>query len=766
MKWVERLQQVNKRLKEKLFRQDQQAMFLERAVAIKRASEKFADQPDALRYALTFAEILSSISVIIDEDDIIVGRIRETVPTKEEREELVGDFWMGTVLGTLSAEEHFSREFESMPGQRFDLQLDSPFMKYWKPPWFMSVGHITVSWERLLTMGMQGIRELAQERLKALQPIDSAEVKKSEFLQAVIICCDAVTNYIYRYAEEAGRLAKETKDNSRRNELSEIKEICQKVPAYPPENFREALQSIWFLELILHTVGGSIDYSLGRMDQYLYPIYRRDIERGMITRDEAKEILKHLFIHENELSGIGDQWASRRKTLWTDSVIYVFTGGQTAEGRDAVNDLSFLILDALDELRLKSPPFMVRYHHGINREFWLKTCDALRRGLVIGIYNDEAVVPAFIGAGFTKEVARTYAHVGCLNAAIPGKEPQHREYQFNLLKYLELALNNGLDPVTNTQMGPQTGDTSSFNTFEELMTAYCEQLRHGIKDGIENKAQFWAVASSPFTFESVLLDGCVENAADCNEGGTGYIHVDYFGGGIATIADSLAAIRKLVFEDKEMSLAQLRDMLNKNFEGHEVLRQRLLNKFPKFGNDDDYVDSIAREVGFAFCHEVLKYKNTSIGISVPGLYTWHRNKSLGWETGATPDGRKARDPLSENQSASSGMDRKGPTALLNSVVKLPLNLTAGGGLTINLHPTMVAGEEGTKTLSDFFETFFHKGGLMIQVNIIDKKTLLNAQKHPEKHRNLVVRVTGYSAYFVALDPATQDNIIARTTMQR
>ncbi|MFQ6041996.1 MAG: pyruvate formate lyase family protein [Candidatus Poribacteria bacterium] len=483
----------------------------------------------------------------------------------------------------------------------------------------------------------------------------------------------------------------------------------------------------------------------------------------------------------SEIIGYADQANARKRSLCQDSVQYVVLGGQTKggnnpltpfiKGEDATNPLSMIALKA-GHLKLKQPTIKVRYFDGINEEFWLEVCRLARAGGSIGIYNDDVEIPAFTSVGVELEDARNYVHYGCCNANVPGKEGSLMERWHSLPKYLELVMNNGVDPLTgneefgirNAERGINRKDIADFKSLDDLLEAFRLQLRHVLEAERANAPFIRPEDYSrySFTLESVFLDDCIENGREWRLGGTKYWHKSQHGCGIATIADSLSAIQKVVFEDKELTLTELRDILNADFEGHEPLRQKLLNRCPKYGNDDDYVDSIAVRVGNIFCDEVLRCNEVRHSVTFwPEIYTYHHNKGFGASLGATPDGRKKGENISENQSPSYGMDIKGVTACLNSIAKLPTHRTPGGGTNLKIHPSAVAGEDGLKALSNLLKTYFNRGGQHLQLNILDRKTLEEAQQNPAQYKTLSVRVVGYSAYFVTLSKKVQNDIIER-----
>jgi formate C-acetyltransferase len=693
-------------------------------------------------------EITETMSVVIGADDLIVGEPREVLLSPEE-------------------EARFA-----------EYKAD-----VFQPRWFHTRGHLTPAWDMLLERGLLEIAREAETRAAALSPGEPEAVQRAEFWEAISICCHAVVALSARYAQTAAEMAAATAGPGRRGELERIAATCRRVPGLPARSFHEAVQSIWFLDFILHAVCGARDYSVGRLDQHLLPFYRRDLASGLLTREDAVELLQCLCVKMNAFIGLHDHYTTPvKRSLCVDSVQYLVVGGQLADGRDATNEMSTLCLEAVDSLRLKEPNLTVRYHPGIDRMFWEQVCDAVCRGASIGIYNDPVVIASLTNLGCSVTEARGYVHFGCCNPHLPGWEPQLREYQHSLVKCLELALHNGRDPyprestvldnelryhsaeypVEEVYAGPATGELEDLRTFADLMGAVKAQIRHDVARGVALKRRFYAedyLLHRPFCFESALVRDCVARGRDANHGGARSVHHNHYAGGLATVADSLAVLKKAMYEEGWLTPWELREALVENFGGREPLRQRLMNRYPKFGNDDDEVDGLAREIAECFCNEVLKYRDPVLGASWPGIYTYHRFKRIGAMAGATPDGRLAGTPTSENQGPAPGRDRRGPTATLRSLAKLPLHLTPSGGQTLPLHPTLFAGPEGTKRLSDLIETYFGLGGQHLQINIVSAEMLRAAQREPEQYRGLVVRVTGYSAYFVTLDRQSQDLLI-------
>lgn len=719
------------RLKARLFEADDRVLFLERMRIVQRCGDKYAGETAGLRFAHTLQELLAEISVVIEDDDLILGRIQEDLPTEEDE-----------------------RWFEAHR------------VECWRVPWFLTDGHLTLSWERLLNEGLDGIRARAHEHLDRLDRSAPDAVSKADFLQGALLCCDAIEGYALRYAARAEELAREAPDGRRKRELEGLAEICRRVPARPARTLREALQSFWFVDLVCHAGVGARDFSPGRVDQYLYPFYERDLAAGRITPESAQELIECLYIKCSEIIGYGDQAnaQTRRRSLCQDSVQYVVLGGQTPDGRDATNALSTICLKA-GYLKLKQPTIKVRYFQGIDDGFWREACRLIRAGGSVGVYNDDVVIPAFESVGVEPQDARDYVHYGCCNANVPGREGSLMERWHNLPKYLELALNDGVDPLTGEQAGPRSGDVLEFDSLDDLLGAFHVQVRHALE--LERAAYPPLTdverGQCSLTLESIFLEDCIENGREWRLGGTKYWHKSQHGVGIATVTDSLAAIQTMVYEREALSLAALRDALNRDFEGEEVLRQQLLHQCPKYGNDDERVDALAVRVAELFCDEVVRCNEGPHTITFwSEIYSYHNNRRMGERVGATADGRKRGVSLSENQSPSYGMDVEGVTACLRSISKLPLHRTPGGGTNLKLHPSAVEGEEGLEALSSLLKTYFALGGQHLQLNVLDSAMLRKAQQHPAEYRTLSVRVVGYSAYFVTLTKQVQDDIIRRT----
>ncbi len=716
------------RLKTKLFEMDDRAVFLSRMEILKACSDTYRDETAGIKFGHTLQAILSQIDVVIDKDDLIVGRQPEVIPDAE------GERWFDA-----NREDHFY------------------------VPWFWTSGHLTLSWERLLSEGLAGIRKRAQAHRDRLTGQDGVSLSKRDFLQGAMLCCDAIQHFAQRYADEALSLSRQARSRERKQELIQIAEVCRRVPEYPARTLHEAVQSVWLVDLILHTVVGARDFTPGRMDQYLYPFYKRDLAEGRITPDGALEMIESFYIKCSEIIGFADQNNAKKRSLCQDSVQYVVLGGQTVDGKDATNPMSRVCLKA-GYLLLKQPTIKVRYFEGLDEAFWLEACRLARAGGSIGFYNDGVEIPAFLSVGVDPEDAYNYSHYGCCNANVPGKEGSLMERWHSMPKFVERVMNNGFDPVKGEQAGPQTGDADAFESMDDLMHALRLQIRNAMAVEREVYPPLpEADDRCSFTLESIFLEDCIENGREWRLGGTKYWHKTQHASGIATAADSLAAIRAMVFESGELTLGGLRDILDANFDGYHPLHRRLRNRCPKYGNDDDAADALAAQIATIFCDEVVRCNAVPHSVRFwPEIYSYHNNRWLGAELGATPDGRKRGESISENQSPSYGMDLKGVTACLKSIAKLPLHRTPGGGTNLKLHPSSVNGESGLASLSALMKTYFDLGGQHLQLNIIDGATLREAQQRPDEFRTLSVRVVGYSAYFTSLSKVVQDDLIART----
>lgn len=581
--------------------------------------------------------------------------------------------------------------------------------------------------------------------------IAQAEGREGVFWEAILIVCRAAIRYAERHAELAEILAERTSDEARRRELQTIASICRRIPAQPATTFHEALQCVWLIHRIQENeMGdpGGFANSFGRLDQYLFPFYQRDVQSGQLTREQARELLECFYI----------------KVHRTYNDQYIMLGGQKSDGSDATNELSFLCLEVMADVKLPLA-IGVRVHRNTPNDFLKKATEVVKLGMGRpNFYNDEVTIPALTAKGITLEDARDYAVVGCVEVTIPGKGPfRTMAGLINLTKCLELALNGGRCMLTGEQVGPPVA--ADFRSFDELRVAYRQQVSYFTRLMVESMTMGEKIQAEafPHPFLSALTQGCIQSGRDVTEGGARYNHTCPNALEIANVANSLAAIKRMVFEEKRLSLQELTEALKNDFAAQEDLRQYLLNRCPKYGNDDDSVDSIAREEMAFWCDELAQYRN-SWGLPYMPLLFAATPASLyqyGPRTAASADGRRARQPLTISASITHGTDRSGPTAALKSVAKLDYKRLAGGAsLIIDLHPTAVAGTD--HRLASLIRTYFDLGGMEIGINIVDEQTLRQAQQNPERFRTLSVRIFGYSALFVNLSRDVQEYVIAKT----
>ncbi len=610
-------------------------------------------------------------------------------------------------------------------------------------------GHCIPDFQKVLKHGLRAIVAEAETKLRT-----ATEERKRLFWDAALIVCRAAIRYAERHAELAEQLAAQA-DDARKRELHTIAAICRRTPAQPAQTFHEALQSVWFIHRVQEIEMGDVGAfanSLGRFDQYLYPYYQGDLREGRLNSEQARELIECFWIKQHRT--YNDQ--------------HVMLGGLRPDGSDATNELSHLCLDATAELRLPLA-IGVRIHRKTPKDFLQKAADVAKLGLGRPhFYNDDAAIPALTEKGIQPEDARDYAVVGCVEVCIPGRGPYRTMAGvINFTKCLELALNSGRCMLTGERLSSAAdgAEDAHFSSFDELRAAYRRQVAHFTRLMVESirSAEKVQAETFPHPFLSAVTEGCVQNGRDVTEGGARYNATCPNAFEIANAANSLAAIRKVVYDEKRMTLSELVTALKTDFEGREELRQYLLNQCAKFGNDDDAVDALAREELAYWCDELAAYRNSWGEPFMPLLFTttpasvYH----YGPLTAASADGRRARQPLAASASPAHGTDRAGPTAVLKSAAKLDFRKLAGGAsLILDLHPTAVAGPDNK--LASLIRTFFDLGGMEIGVNVVGEEMLREAQSNPERYRTLSVRIFGYSALFVNLSQDLQEHIIAKT----
>jgi len=763
-------------------------LFAERAVSVTRSYRETEGQPLDTRRALMLKRILSEHPVRIQEGELLIGMKtpkprgspvfpeincawverdldiladRSNTPfhvsdeTKQILRAEVFPYWRGRQV--------IDRLMEIVPASDEIWRADARGVIY---NYFTSrtIGHITVGYAKVLNKGMNGIKADIKQRLSGLHFEDPEYIRKMQFLEAVAGACDAVILFAERHAGEARRLAAGEKDARRRQELEKIAAVCERVPAYPARTFHEALQSFWFTQLILNLETDGHAISPGRFDQYLYPFYRHSIDSGESTREQAQELLDLLWIKLDEITVAKNSGESQTSSSYPEFQ-NTNIGGLTPEGHDATNELSYMCLTALEHVQLPQPQLSAQISTKSPPRFLLRCCELLKYGMGLpAMFNSDTLVLGMTSRGMTLADARSGSVNGCVAANCDGKDRMASSGYFNLAKCLELALNNGVDRITREQLGPATGKPADFATFDDLMQALRKQVSYfvDLKVKYDNIVRDIYGTYCPVPFTSAVIDDCIEKALDWHRGGAHYNEATMSGVGIGTVADSLSAIRSHVFEARTFSMRELQKALDENFRGHERLYQILVNKTPHYGNDDDVADSLAVLSEKVLCDEVEKHRDIQGAAYYVDLLPTTSHIALGQVTGATPDGRHAGDWLSEGVSPVQGHDRCGPTAVAKSVGKLDHARTNGTLLNMKISPQCLKTTEDLHKLAALIRGFFDQGGHHVQFNIIDAATLRDAQQNPQNHRNLIVRVAGYSDYFVLLSRDIQEEILSRT----
>lgn len=598
-------------------------------------------------------------------------------------------------------------------------------------------GHMVIDYAKILRVGISGLRD---EIEMAMSACDDPE--KLPFYRSLLLYCDNMADICHRYAEKARNMPEVSQE--RRVELLEIADICDNISKRPPQTFREALQLFWFTFLL----DGNDDP--GRLDQFMFSFYRDDLESGIITREFARELLVDLWYKMEQMKA------------WS-----LVLAGQTPDGRDASNDLTYLCLEVTSELRVTNPAIALRVFSGTPRRLWRVAMECIARGGGMpSLVNDDAVIRALVRSGVTLQDARDYAMGGCIEFQISGKSNFGGEDgHINVAKCLELALNNGYCAMTGELIGVPTGDPAEFETFDDVFSAYKLQVETAVGNIVaqSNIGQEIKNKQGAKVFRSILIDDCIASGLDCEGGGALYGNGQILTNGLVVVADSLAAIKSLVFEEKSVTMPELLQALKDNWEGHKQLRQHILHRAPRYGNDDERVDNLAREIS-EHIWELFMRSPTYRGGHYTGLVVYFtRQLYFGRQTGATPDGRFVGDVLEDSMGAWPGRDINGPTALFRSASKITQELAAGGVImNLKLPPNCVEGGEAIEKCIDLVRSYFDLGGQQVQVTVADADDLRAAMEEPEKWGHLIVRVGGYSDYFVGLDPKLQKSIIQRT----
>ena len=805
-----------------------------RAKLITESYQATEGKPMITRRAEAFAHILRHIPIIIRDEELIVGSSTiaprgcqtypefsyqwledelDTVETRsadpfyiaeETKQELreVHKYWKGKTTSELATSYMAPEAIKAIehniftPGNYF----------------YNGVGHVTVKYEEVLAIGYEGIMAKAQAELDRCQVGDHDYARRSHFLSAVILSCQAVMEYAQRYAALAEKMAAECSDPVRRNELEVIALNCSHVPARGAGSFYEACQSFWFVQQLIQLESSGHSISPGRFDQYMYPYYKRDLDNGNITREFAQELMDCIWVKLNDLNKCRDA-ASAEGFAGYSLFQNLIAGGQNKDGEDVTNDLSIMCIQASKHVQLPQPSLSVRVWNGTPHEFLIKAAELTRTGIGLpAYYNDEVIIPALQNRGLSLEDAREYNIIGCVEPQKAGKtDGWHDAAFFNMCRPLELVFSNGMDK--GELVGIPTGDVTKMTTFEEFYDAYKKQMDYCISllVNADNAIDVAHAERCPLPFLSSMVDDCIKRGLSVQEGGAVYNFTGPQGFGIANMADSLYAVRQLVYRDRKVSMEEYKEALVWNYgKGIDsqtaadmtasILKEmehqgctidetavksvletvlamkpsedqkarfeeihHMINEVPKFGNDIPEVDYFARDVAYTYTRPLQNYKNPRGGQFQAGLYPVSANVPLGGQTGATPDGRYAHTPVADGVSPSAGKDVNGPTAAANSVARLDHFIVSNGTLfNQKFHPSALAGREGLEKFTALIRSYFDQKGMHMQFNVVDRDTLLDAQKNPEKYKHLVVRVAGYSALFTTLSRSLQDDIIRRT----
>ena len=772
----------------------------QRALLCTEAYRNNMEKPTVLKRALMLKNILEKMSIYIEEESLLAGNQAESnrdAPvfpeytmkfvideldtfekrdgdvfyiTEQTKEDLrsIASFWEGINLRAKG---------EAMLPEEVDVYMETGFFGM-EGKLNAGDAHLAVNYKKLLKQGLKGYEAQVKEEKSKLDLTDPESISKYHFYDAVLIVIEAVRHFALRYA----KLAKEEAQKAsalRKEELLEIARICSRVPYEPAQSFYEAIQSVWFIQLILQIESNGHSVSFGRFDQYMEPYYKKDKEAGLIDEAKALELLSNLWIKALTINKVRSQahtFSSAGSPMYQNVTI----GGQTPDKKDAVNEMSYLVLTSVAQTRLTQPNLTVRYHAHIDPHFFDECIEVMKLGFGMpALNNDEIIIPSFIDKGVKEEDAYDYSAIGCVETAVPGKWGYRctgMSYM-NFPRILLIAMNDGIDLTSQKRFTKGYGKFTDMKSFDELMEAWDKTVRELTRMSVivENTIDLASEKEVPDILCSCLVDDCIHRGKTIKEGGAVYDFISGLQVGIANMADSLSAIRKLVFEEKKITQEELWEALLDDFssEKSKRIQKMLIQEAPKYGNDDDYADQLIVKAYDSYIDEMKKYPNTRHnrgpigGIRYAGTSSISANVGQGYGTMATPDGRKAKTPLAEGSSPAHAMDTHGPTAVFKSVSKLPtIEITGGSLLNQKVTPSMLASEENKQKLEMMIRTFFNRlHGYHVQYNVVDKATLLDAQIHPENHQDLIVRVAGYSAFFNVLSKATQDDIIARTEQQ-
>ena len=743
-----------------------------------------------VRRALAFQYLMEHKAICINPGELIVGEkgpVPKAAPTypelcchtlqdldildarekisfavsKEARQvyqETVIPFWRGKSMRDLIFQE-MTEEWKAA----YESGVFTEFMEQRSP------GH-TVLDHKIYHKGLLDFKAAIEKSVASLDYLnDASAYDKQEELKAMRICADALIRFAERHAERARELVRQETDPQRKQELERIAEVCSHVPAHAPRDFWEALQYYWFVHLGVTTELNPWDaFCPGHLDQHLAPFYQKGLQEGVLTREQATELLQCFWIKFNNQPAPPKVGVTAAESSTYTDFAQINTGGVKEDGSDAINEVTYLILDVIEEMRLLQPSSSIQVSKKSPDRFVKRAVRIIRTGFgQPSVFNTDLIVQELVRQGKSLVDARQGGSSGCVEVGAFGKENYNLTGYFNMPKVLEITLNNGVDPRTGRRIGLETGDSTQFKTFEEFFAAYEKQLNYFVEIKVQGNNVIERLYANymPAPFLSLLIDDCIARGKDYHNGGARYNTTYIQGVGVGTMTDVLTAIKYHVFDHQTLTMAELLTTLRDDFVGHERVRQMLLNKTPKYGNDDDYADDVMVAVFEAYFNAIDGRPNTKGGTNHINLLPTTVHVYFGSVIGATPDGRKAWAPLSEGISPVQGADRRGPTAVIKSVAKMDHARTGGTLLNQKFTPQLLRDEAGTDKLVQLIRTFFRLDGHHVQFNVVDAATLRAAQAHPEQYRDLIVRVAGYSDYFCDLSPALQDEIIARTEHQ-
>ncbi len=818
------------KLKDDLFKEMPQVE-ADRAVILTQSYKNSESEPMIRRRAHAFRDIAENLPITIRDNELIVGS-NTICPRSCQAFPEFSYEWLQSEFDTIETRTadpfHISEDTKAKLASCFPYwkgKTSSELAQSYMSPealtaidhniftpgnyFYNGVGHVTVKYDEVLKCGFDGIALKAKQELKKCSRGDGDYAKRSAFLESVIECMNAASEYAERYSKLALEMAEKCTDETRKKELLQIARNCERVPRHGATSFYEACQSFWFVQMLLQTESSGHSISPGRFDVYMYPYYKNDLDRGIITREFAQELIDCIWIKLNDLNKARDA-ASAEGFAGYSLFQNLIVGGQDKNGIDSTNDLSFMCITASMHVMLPQPSLSIRVWNGSPYELLAHAANLTKTGIGLpAYYNDEVIIPQLLSRGLTLEDAREYNIIGCVEPQKAGKtEGWHDAAFFNMCRPLELVFSNGYD--NGELISIQTGDVTKMTSFDEFYDAYKKQMNYMIEllVNADNAIDMAHAERCPLPFESALVDDCIKRGKALQEGGAIYNFTGPQGFGIANMADSLYAVKKLVFDEKKITMAELKEALDNDFGRNEEnpeavaatvqivaklkengvdvsddqigkiysevagktgggsraaqIREMIL-EVPKFGNDIAEVDSFARDVAYTYTKPLETYKNPRGGQFQAGLYPVSANVPLGAQTGATPDGRYAHTPVADGVSPSAGKDTHGPTAAANSVSRLDHFIASNGTLfNMKFHPSALEGKSGIDSFINLIRGYFDQKGSHMQFNVVSRETLIDAQKHPENYRSLVVRVAGYSALFTTLSKSLQDDIINRT----